>query len=205
MGIKKRFNLQGHAAFVTGSSDGIGKAIALGLAEFGADVMVHAKDEEAQCQEVVDQIRERGVKSDFVLADLADHRHLPHVFTEVTRRIVPDIIVLNASVQIRKPFMEIVRDDYDLQSSVNFWSTMRLIQLFCPAMRNNGWGRIITLGSVQQLKPHREMAVYAATKSAVMTLVQNLAIQFGSEGITVNNLSPGVVKTGRNKEALADK
>src|SRR5690606_10252786 len=113
------------------------KAIALGLAEFGADVMVHAKDEEAQCQEVVDQIRERGVKSDFVLADLADHRHLPHVFTEVTRRIVPDIIVLNASVQIRKPFMEIVRDDYDLQSSVNFWSTMRLIQLFCPAMRNN--------------------------------------------------------------------
>lgn len=204
MSVRKLFDLQGHKAFVTGSGDGIGKAIALSLAEFGADVIVHAKSNAEQCKEVVSEIRNHGVESDFVLADLCNTDSLERVFADVSRVFTPDILVLNASVQVRKSFMEITREEYKLQADINLWSTIRLIQLFSEGMRKNGWGRIVTLGSVQQLKPHKDMAVYSATKSAVVTLVKNLAVQFGGEGITINNLAPGVVKTRRNVEALAN-
>lgn len=204
MSLKKGFDLRGRKAFVTGSSDGIGRAIALALAELGADVIVHARTNAEQCDTVVHEIRNYGVQSGSVLADLADHTSVDRVYQEVTQTFVPDILVLNASVQIRKPFAEITRDEYQLQTDINFWSTIRLIQLFSPAMQKSKWGRIVTLGSVQQVKPHREMAVYAATKAAITTLVRNLAVLMGPDGITVNNLAPGVIKTRRNSEALVD-
>lgn len=138
-----------------------------------------------------------------MLADLADHQSLERLYHEINKISTPDIVVLNASLQIRKPFLDITREDYETQSSVNLWSTIKLMQLFCSSMKNSKWGRFVTLGSVQQLKPHKEMAVYAATKAAVMTLVKNLAVQFAEDGITVNNLAPGVIKTRRNAEVLA--
>ena len=73
-----------------------------------------------------------------------------------------------------------------------------------PAMKEKGYGRIITVGSVQQSRPHPDMAIYAATKCAVMSLVHNVAKQVAPFGVTVNNLSPGVIATPRNEAALAD-
>ena len=78
------------------------------------------------------------------------------------------------------------------------------MQDYYPAMKEKGWGRVITVGSVQQTKPHPDMAVYAATKCAVMSLVRNVAKQVAPYGVTVNNLSPGVIATPRNDAALSD-
>ena len=78
------------------------------------------------------------------------------------------------------------------------------MQKYVPAMKQKRFGRIITVGSVQQHKPHVQMPIYAATKCAQMSLVENLALQLAPFGITVNNLSPGVIATPRNEAALAD-
>jgi NAD(P)-dependent dehydrogenase (short-subunit alcohol dehydrogenase family) len=83
-------------------------------------------------------------------------------------------------------------------------ATLRLIQLCEPAMTARRWGRILTIGSVQQSRPHPDMAIYAASKSAQLNLVPNLARQLAPFGVTINNLAPGVISTDRNADALAD-
>ncbi len=115
-----------------------------------------------------------------------------------------DILVLNASVQYRTRWDEIPSTELARQLQLNFSSTLRLLQLYVPPMRQKGWGRVLCAGSVQQYKPHPEMAVYAATKAAQQNLVLNLAKQLAPFGITVNNLAPGVIDTPRNRQALAD-
>jgi glucose 1-dehydrogenase len=115
-----------------------------------------------------------------------------------------DILVLNASIQIKKPFENITRDEFELQMNANVWSAVRLINFYRPAMKAKGWGRVLFLGSVQQVKPHPQMAIYAATKSSVGNLMINLAAQFAPDHITVNSIAPGVILTGRNTQALSD-
>jgi len=115
-----------------------------------------------------------------------------------------DILVLNASVQIRKRWDTITEDEFDTQMTVNFKSSVKLIQKYAPAMLENRWGRIVTIGSVQQKKPHKDMLIYAASKAAQMNMVQNLAKQFAPYGVTVNNIAPGVIATPRNDSALSD-
>jgi glucose 1-dehydrogenase len=87
---------------------------------------------------------------------------------------------------------------------VNFGSCLWLIQRFAPVMQGEKWGRILTIGSVQQVRPHPEMLVYSATKSALVNLVRSLASQLASQGVTINNLAPGAIATGRNEEVLAN-
>lgn len=96
------------------------------------------------------------------------------------------------------------REEALLQMQVNFFATLRMFQLCYPRMKAQGWGRLITVGSVQERRPHPEMTIYSASKSAQENLVRSIARQVASEGITVNNLCPGVFATDRNKEALAN-
>jgi glucose 1-dehydrogenase len=113
-----------------------------------------------------------------------------------------DILVINASVQIGEKWLDVTQKDFELQVTTNFWSTFQLMQRFAPDMIRRKWGRILTIGSVQQAKPHPAMIVYAATKSAVLNLVQNVAMQLADKGVTVNNLAPGVIDTPRIDEKL---
>ena len=116
-----------------------------------------------------------------------------------------DILVLNASVQVRKAWNEITDDEFDLQMNTNFRASVKIIQKYAPKMIDNKWGRIVTIGSVQQKKPHKDMLIYAASKAAQMNMVENLAKQFAQFGVTVNNVAPGVITTPRNEDALSDK
>ena len=203
--MKERFNLDGKQALVTGSSQGIGRAIALALAEFGADVMVHCARDVARAEAARREIERYGVRSGITVADLADPEAAEKVHAETLAALGPvDILVLNASVQIRKAWREITLDEYRRQIDVNFGASVWLIQKFAPAMQGNRWGRILTIGSVQQVRPHPEMLVYSATKSALENLVRNLAPQLAHDGITINNLAPGAIATGRNEQVLAD-
>lgn len=203
--MKELFSLNGKRALVTGSSQGIGRAIALALAEFGADVMVHCAGNLAKAEAARKEIEGLGVRSGIVVADLAelDAAAKIHAATQAALGTV-DILVLNASVQIRKGWQEVTLDDYRRQVDVNLGASLWLIQRFAPAMQQEKWGRILTVGSVQQVRPHPEMLVYAATKSALANLVRNLAPQLAAAGVTINNLAPGVIATVRNEQVLAN-
>jgi glucose 1-dehydrogenase len=199
------FDLSGRAALVTGSSRGIGKAIALALAEYGADVAVHCASAVTQAQRVRDEIEARGRRSAVIRADLTQHDAPLRMFEELTAALGPiDILTLNASVQIRKPWQEITHAEFDRQMAINVRASLNLVQLIAPTMIERGWGRILTVGSVQQEVPNPEMIAYAASKAAQLNMVRNLAKQLASHGVTVNNLAPGVIDTDRNAEALSD-
>lgn len=191
------FDLHGKKALITGSTQGIGFAIAKALAEAGAEVTVHGATSEEKAKAAAAAI---GTDR-YVVKNLAD-RDCADVIYEATGDL--DIIVLNASVQYRTHWDEIPRDELDTQISVNFAATLALMQKYFPAMKQKGFGRIVTVGSVQQYKPHVDMAVYAASKDAQMSLVRNVARQVAKYGITVNNLCPGVIATPRNEKALSD-
>ncbi len=194
----KMFNLQGKRALVTGSTQGIGKAIAAALAEHGAEVIVHGSSSLEKCQRAAAQMpgNPQTALADLSKPDAADRLY------EQTGDV--DILVLNASVQCRKTWDEITPEEFDLQIGTNLKASLALIQKYTPHMKKQGWGRIVTVGSVQQYRPHKDMAVYAASKCGQMSLVCNIGKQLAPCGITVNNLSPGVIATPRNEEALSD-
>jgi NAD(P)-dependent dehydrogenase (short-subunit alcohol dehydrogenase family) len=99
---------------------------------------------------------------------------------------------------------EINDEEYDLQMNTNFRSSIKLLQLFVPPMQQRKWGRVITVGSVQQRKPHEAMLVYSASKMALYNAAVSLAPQLAPDGVTINNLAPGAIRTDRNAEALSD-
>ena len=117
---------------------------------------------------------------------------------------MPDILVANASIQAKIPWSEFPMDEAQKEIQVNFLATLRMFQLCYPKMKAQKWGRLIAVGFVNERRPRPEMCVYAATKSAQENLVRGLGRQVAAEGITVNNLCPGVFNTDRNKECLAD-
>ena len=191
------FNLEGKKALVTGSTQGIGFAIAKTLAEHGATVYIHGATSMEKCLSASEKIAGSiPICQSLTEKDGADK--LYHAVGDV------DILVLNASIQYRKAWDEITQEELEAQMQTNFASSLRLIQLCAPKMKENAWGRIVTVGSVQQYKPHKDMLVYAASKAAQMNMVQNLAKQLAPFGITVNNLAPGVIATPRNDAALSD-
>ena len=181
--IKEKFDLTGKTALVTGSTRGIGKAIGDAFEEFGAKVIRHNTK----------------------VCDLADPRAIETFFDRLEKEgSLPDILVCNASIQEKIPWTEFPLDEAEKEIQVNFLATLRMFQRCYPKMKRQKWGRLIVVGSVNERRPHPDMCVYAATKSAQENLVRGVARQVASEGITVNNLCPGVFYTDRNKECLAD-
>ncbi|HBO99261.1 MAG TPA: short-chain dehydrogenase [Verrucomicrobia bacterium] len=200
--LKEKFSLEGRTALVTGSARGIGRAIALGLAESGAHLIVHGSRESEPLEEALGLVRRFDPTATKIAADLGDPDAVERIFDPLPR--TPDILVCNASVQFRRPWTAVSRDEALLQMQVNFHATLRMFQLCYPRMKAQGWGRLITVGSVQERRPHPEMTVYSASKSAQENLVRSIARQIAKDGITVNNLCPGVFATDRNREALAN-
>jgi NAD(P)-dependent dehydrogenase (short-subunit alcohol dehydrogenase family) len=181
--IKEKFDLTGKIALVTGSTRGIGKAIGDALEEYGAKVIRHNTK----------------------VCDLSDPAAIDAFFAKLEKEgSLPDILVANASVQEKIPWTQFPMDEARREVQVNFLATLRMFQLCYPKMKAQKWGRLIVVGSVNERRPHPEMCVYAATKSAQENLVRGVARQVAPEGITVNNLCPGVFYTDRNKECLAD-
>lgn len=204
--VGERFSMAGRRALVTGGSLSIGRAIVLGFADAGAAVAVqHASaadrllQHEDAAQEVARDLQERGVPHCLVESDFA----LPGEGTRTVRAAEQalggvDVLVLCASVQQREAFDAISVAARERQTRINFDASVELLQAVVPRMRERGWGRILTIGSVNQTRPDPELAIYAALKSAQHNLGLNLARQLAAFGVTVNNLSPGLVATARN-------
>lgn len=196
------YDLTGRVALVTGASRGIGRAIALGLGRCGAKVAVHCVGSVDKAREVVLQLPCGGTA---VQADLADGdapRRIVDATLAALGRI--DILVLNASIQHRRAWHDMNREEFDQQIVVNLRSALELMQLAAPAMVERKWGRIVTVGSVQEDRPHKDMLPYGGAKAALEHMARNLAKQLAPHGVTVNHLSPGVIDTDRNAKALSD-
>lgn len=196
--LKEAFSLTGKTALVTGSSRGIGRGIALGLAEFGAHVILHGSRESAALAEARRLAGAFDPGAETWIADLGD----PKAVETLPGGI--DILVANVSVQERMAWHEFDLNEARREAEVNWLATLRMFQLAYPGMKERGWGRLIVVGSVQERRPHPQMVAYAATKGALENMVRNIARQVAAEGIIVNDLCPGVFATDRNKEALAD-
>ncbi|QYY35519.1 SDR family oxidoreductase [Ruficoccus sp. ZRK36] len=205
MDTSSLFDLSGRTALVTGSSRGIGHAIALTLARAGANVAIHATSSCDKAKAAAAEVEKFGVKSAVVMEDLGADGAPGRIYEAVTAAFGKlDILVCNASVQIPEPWLEINLEHFHQQVNVNLRSTFELLQLVVPGMKERGWGRILTVGSVQESVPHPDMLVYAATKCAQTSLMRNLAKQLAPDGIILNNLAPGVIGTDRNLGRLAD-
>jgi glucose 1-dehydrogenase len=199
------FDISGRTALVTGSSRGIGRAIALGLAECGVSVAVHCASRADEAEETAHMIEANGVRSATLVADLGDVDACSNLVPETARRLGPiDILVLNASMEIRSDWLEIADADFDTQVIVNLKSSLLLLQAAVPGMAERGWGRVVSIGSIQEMKPNPRLIVYAALKAAQTNMMLNLARQYAEHGVTFNNVAPGAIATERNAAVLSD-
>jgi len=206
MEIKNLFNLKGKTALVTGGSQGIGKAIALALAEYGANLVINYRSGIAHADQTKKEVEDLGVKCYLIASDLSKPDSAKEIAGFLKGNTLGiDILVLNASIQFRKNWDEVAVEEFEIQVNTNFRASLFLIQELYPLMQEKKWGRILTVGSVQQIRPHQQMIVYAASKNAQVSMVKSLAPQFAPNGVTINNLAPGAIATGRNEEVLADK
>jgi glucose 1-dehydrogenase len=200
------FSLAGRRAVVTASSRGIGKAIAKILSAAGASLVVHGAGDAEDLARTATEIQATGGRCTPLEADFRDPVAVD-IFARAALDVLGgvDILVSAAAIQIRSAWNEQKPQDIDDQLQVNLKAMLQLVAAFAPGMLDRQWGRILTIGSVQEVKPHPQMTIYAAGKAAQTNLVTNLARQFAAQGVTVNNLAPGVIITDRNAEALADK
>ena len=178
-------------ALVTGSTQGIGKAIAQRLVYEGFRVIVHCSSDIEKAERIKNEIGAHLA----VVCDLSDMQQVAKI-KEKTGAV--DVLVLNASVQYKQKWQEISDAEIQKQLNVNIISSLKLMQIYYPEMKENGFGRIITIGSVNQHRQHSELSFYAATKCAVMSLVKNIAKEVAPFGVTVNNVAPGAIDTPRN-------
>lgn len=182
---------------ITGSTQGIGKAIAEGFIKRGDDVIVHCSSDIAKAERICKEIGGCGA----VVADLSKVDEIKSLHSKTGD---VDCLILNASVQYKETWDNISEENIDAQFTVNVKSTLMLIQDYCPAMKAKGFGRIVTIGSVNQYRQHPELVMYSATKCAVMSLVKNIAKQVAPFGVTVNNVAPGAIATPRNAAVYND-
>ena len=182
---------------ITGSTQGIGKAIAEEFVKNGYEVIIHCSKDLEKAKRVQAEIGAHNA----VVCDLANMNEV-NVLFEKTGAV--DCLILNASVQYKELWTDVSEETFDKQFDVNVKSTLKLIQAYYPAMQSNSWGRIVTIGSVNQYRQHPELSVYSATKCAVMKFVEVIAKQVAPYGVTVNNISPGAILTPRNEAVFND-
>ena len=188
-------------ALVTGSSRGIGRAIAIRLAQDGYRVIIHGAGNIAKAEETKQIIEQNGGVAVVEMADLCNVDETK-AFAEKIGNV--DALVLNASLQFETYLESITPEDMLSHYTCNAVSSLILIQHFVPLMKQQKWGRIVTIGSVNEKKPIPKLMAYSMSKAAQTNMVLSLAPQVAEYGITVNNVAPGVIYTDRNVEALSD-
>ncbi|HPS52887.1 MAG TPA: SDR family oxidoreductase [Phycisphaerae bacterium] len=201
MNIQQLFDLSGRTALVTGSSRGIGKAIAVILAAAGAKIFLHASKSGEKLDAAAKEINAAGGEAIAIAANLSSGGEIDTLIQQIGQL---DILVLNASTQFYGTIESFNADDFQFQYDVNVRSTFKLIKAFLPGMQERNWGRLLSIGSVNEFKPAPRLAVYSSTKAAQTNLILNCARQYSQFGITANNLAPGVIMTDRNGKALED-
>jgi glucose 1-dehydrogenase len=200
------YRLDGKVAFVTGGDQGIGKGIALRLAQEGADVAIGFRSNQEGAEETTKAILALGRKTAAIRGDvgkIADEKRIVEEAVSSMGEI--DILVNNAGLERRADFWEVTEEDYDLVMNVNLKSVFFVTQAFVKhRMERKAGGKIINVSSVHEELPFPHFASYCASKGGMKMLMRNLAVELAPFGITINNIAPGAIETPINTKLLND-
>jgi glucose 1-dehydrogenase len=198
--------LAGKIALVTGSSLGIGRAIAERFAQEGADVVINYNRTPGGAEDALRHVEGAGRRGLTVKADLAnttDVRNLVATAIEHFGRL--DILVNNAGIETHAPFWEVTEEDYDRVLNVNlkgvFFATQEMVR---HLIKTNRPGKIVNISSVHEELPFPNFAAYCASKGGLKMLTRNLSVELGQFGITINSIAPGAIETPINTKLLND-
>jgi 3-oxoacyl-[acyl-carrier protein] reductase len=196
--------LNGKTALVSGSARNIGRAIALELAEAGANIVINALQDQQAAETVAEEVRERGADAMVQLADVTDRPAVEQMVKAAREKFgALDILVANASARGQIDFLDMSYDAWRRTIDITLDGTFHLAQCTIPDMVDKGWGRIITLGGFAWHLGYKRRAANLTGKAGVVGLTRALAAEFGDRGITVNNISPGMIETVRPASAGA--
>ena len=194
--------LAGRCAVVLGGTSGIGRAIALGMAEAGADVVASAR-RRAEVDATADALEAAGRRTLRVTSDVTDRSSLEALRdATLTTFGKVDILVNCAGKTKRTPTLDVDESTWNDIMDTNVTGTLRACQLFGRAMLERGYGRIINIASLTTFVAFHEVAAYGASKAAVAALTKSLAVEWGASGVVVNAIAPGVFKTPLNQALL---
>lgn len=196
--------MRSRTAFITGGSRGIGAAIALALAEDGADIIISYHTNHALADSVVSRARESGVDAFAVRCNQKDPDAITAAVKEITGRAgTIDILVNNAAMSQEKSFFDITVDDWNAMNETNLRAPFLWCQNLLPGMIESRWGRIVNISSIGGQWGGYNQVHYAAAKAGLINLTRSLAKLFSNRGITANAIAPGLVSTDMTKKELS--
>lgn len=195
-------DLTGKVAVVIGGTSGIGKAIALGLADAGADVVPSSRRAE-EVDAAAKEIEARGKRTLRVSSDVADRKSLEAALDAAVKAFGQVHIMVNCAGRTKRtPTIDLSEEEWNGILDTNLTGTLRAAQVFGRHMLDQGYGRIVNIASLSSFVSLNEVAAYAASKAAVASLTKSLAIEWGHRGVLVNAIAPGVFPTPLNRALL---
>ena len=198
--------LKGKTALVTGSTSGIGLAIARALASEGASVMINGFGDPAEIEGIRTELEQvSGAQALYDGADLGDAEAIEAMIVRCRHELsAPDILVNNAGIQFVSPVADFPPEKWDAILRINLTAVFHTTRLSLPAMRDKGWGRIINTASAHSLVASPNKSAYVAAKHGVAGFTKTIALEAARDGVTVNCISPGYVWTTLVEDQIPD-
>jgi gluconate 5-dehydrogenase len=197
------FSLENKVALITGGTSGLGKMMALALAKAGAFVWIASSRDNAD--ETLKELKDQGTEGRFIQLDVTSSEALENVVSLIhqeSNRI--DILVNAAGINLRTSAEDLTLDEWQKTIDINLTAPFHLSQLVADSMRENNWGRIINIASLQSLRAFDNSIPYGASKGGIMQLTRALAQAYSKDGVLVNAIAPGFFRTNLTESLFQD-